>query len=363
MVYLISPKRLIDPSFLAGDWSNGKEDLLMSLFFTVTISPFWLLFTKWLYVAMASRILLWSLILIALIKLAKTLNVGFRYFLFAVFMFVFVDQSISSGEWIFGGAEQKVWAYFFFFLSLSELLNKRYFRAGLNSGLAISSHVIVGGYSLVAIGVAMVFCLKKNYMGKLFKFFGPVILFGAPILFFALQYLGNGSSVHGNLDGGLGATAINVFFRNPHHLDPNAFDRIGILLLLAMGFFTLMAILKGKPWQPYRKELAIVFIVPWFFFAIGILARIVGAIWVLKFYPFRFADTLTSLLFWILVPSFVLNEAPNYFRKRLPDPYFFNRCCLAAMSVIIFRGTLAIAVPCMVSRIHASVQEWSQFLN
>lgn len=85
----------------------------------------------------------------ALMRLFGILKPPLGFVLLGLFVFV-NHQSIMAGEWMVGGLEAKSFAWSFSLLSLSFFLEHRYSLFWLFSGLAVSSHVLVGGYGIVA---------------------------------------------------------------------------------------------------------------------------------------------------------------------------------------------------------------------
>ncbi len=64
------------------------------------------------------------------------------------------ERCHMAGEWIIGGVEAKGFAYVFVFLGLESLVRNRWNRALVLFGIASTFHVLVGGWSAVAAGIA-----------------------------------------------------------------------------------------------------------------------------------------------------------------------------------------------------------------
>lgn len=69
-----------------------------------------------------------------------------------------VERAAMAGEWIVGGVEAKCLAYSLVVLGLESLVRQRWNYALALMGLATSFHVLVGGWSLVALGAAWLSC-------------------------------------------------------------------------------------------------------------------------------------------------------------------------------------------------------------
>ena len=64
------------------------------------------------------------------------------------------DRCHMAGEWVVGGVEAKDFAYVFVFLGLEAIVRNRWNRGLLLFGAAAAFHVVVGGWAVVAAGVA-----------------------------------------------------------------------------------------------------------------------------------------------------------------------------------------------------------------
>ena len=69
-----------------------------------------------------------------------------------------------AGEWVVGGFEAKPFAYAAALLAVSEFLRSRYLPAGLWLGASITLHVLVGGWTLVALALATL--LERSLRGE-----------------------------------------------------------------------------------------------------------------------------------------------------------------------------------------------------
>ena len=65
-----------------------------------------------------------------------------------------VDNLHMAGEWLIGGIEAKGFAFVFLFLALGDLVQCQWNRVWIFLGCAASFHVLVGGWGVVAAGVA-----------------------------------------------------------------------------------------------------------------------------------------------------------------------------------------------------------------
>ena len=76
----------------------------------------------------------------------------------------FLVKFQMAGEWILGGIEGKVFSYVFVFLGLDALARNRWNRMWLLFGLAAAYHPIVGGWAVVAGGIAWLLQRRSDRM-------------------------------------------------------------------------------------------------------------------------------------------------------------------------------------------------------
>ncbi len=144
----------------------------------------------------------------------------------------------AAGEWIIGGVEAKGFAFVLVFLGLEQLVRGRWSVVWMLFGGAAALHVLVGGWSVVAAGVAWLWAGRER----------PSLLAMLPALGagFALSLLGllPVLLLNWGVDPAITreANLIYVFERLPHHLVVNQFDHLLIARHVALiGCFIGMA--------------------------------------------------------------------------------------------------------------------------
>ena len=321
-VYLLKSKHLALNGFLE---PNGRAPWFnLSFMFNILLSPFWWLTQEPLKVALAARAIIWLPVVYSIARLARQRRVPPLFFIGGFFFWLIGErQSLGAAEWILVSVEGKVCAYGFAFAALTDLMCNRVKRAAFFAGAAVLFHILVGGWFLVGLGIAMLAERRRFRFSQLvtFVFISGVII--TPMIVPALKYgsptppaaksatIANSATEN--------ATATNsatdhfdadrkvVKFRNPHHLDPDtvlsnevvlraAFMTIGLL-----GFFCMTQRGRGA-------RLLIAFTC--FLTSLWIIAFIAGKMqwyWLLKFYLFRVGDTVLPLLFWLCVPAWAFN--------------------------------------------------------
>lgn len=300
-IYSIHPLKMLDPEYLENDPFMGGISYF-NIIFSVACLPFYALFDH-LIAVMIIRVIIWSFQIWALSKLTKTLGLKWWAFIFFIIIWLNVPTRLA-GEWVIRSAESKPVAYGFIFLSINALLNDELKKSGIFSGIAVSFHVLAGGWSAVALFITVVL---NNYKNREIK---EIICFGINLLIFSLPGLlpavygligfqgsseisGTASLINQNVD------KICVTFANPFHLDPAYFiqgvEAIKVIFLFTVPIFLYKKFLKKEKSRAINTFLIILIVT----FIIGIIARKLEIYKYLKYYPFRVADGLLPLNLWI----------------------------------------------------------------
>lgn len=201
-----------------------------------------------------------------------------------------------AGEWVLGGFEAKPIAYGCVWFALADSLADRPWRCGLWLGAATAMHVLVGGWSLVALMIAELLRGRPlPSMRDTLKVLLPVIILGAISAVPALL-LDRGMPREQTAE----AHRIYVFERLSHHLLPDAFPlhfQLRHLALAAAWIVTCLLVRPSSAQQAVRRFVAGVVAIS----VLGILVRLVTldhptlAANVLRFYWFRLSDALLPL--------------------------------------------------------------------
>lgn len=106
--------------------------------------------------AWAGRIAVWLALAYGWSQLAAQLLPGAWSRLWSAWAFLALSAAVSfSGEWVVGGVEAKGFAYACVFVALAAACARNWRRAGVFGGLAVSFHPVVGGWALLASGIAL----------------------------------------------------------------------------------------------------------------------------------------------------------------------------------------------------------------
>jgi hypothetical protein len=350
---LIAARRIFEPAFLSSDWlqSAPGEDVLYEAF-SALVAPLWLLLKDAILVVLVGRLLIWALLLYALLRLARALEVESYALAIGLAAWVFFNQSLGAGEWIFGGIEGKCVGYALLFLAMESALQKRLLPSALYSGLAIWFHVLVGGWGALALGGSLLACHRNYGLRRALQFCAITAAFLLPLVALFLR-----STDHPSVPGSSAeANRLIVLFRNPHHLDPlyfHGYAEFSVACVLAgLTVFAMYKLISRDKAALVSCFLAILLAQ----FAAGLLARRLELFWFLKSYPFRLADVLIGLLFAVTVPMLALWLV----RRGLAARYH-----VLAWGVLLVAAVLPMAKSASAGGQHlqAFAQSWSLYVR
>lgn len=235
--YLTKARHYWDPSWVPHDFFLNSKDS-HEVFY---LSLGWL--TKGLSLeafAWTGRVLTWSLLAVAFYRLCDALRVGGGYAPLAAALLLALNSRVGlAGEWIVGGFEAKGLAYVAVLCGLERWIRGRWNQALIAVGVATAWHVLVGGWSAIALGFAWLTLgngrppLRSLWPGLLVS-----ALLALPALLLALGL--NGGESAAIIDR---ANRIYVFGRLPHHLLPSHF---GGQALLQTGLLWIVWWLLGR---------------------------------------------------------------------------------------------------------------------
>jgi hypothetical protein len=306
-------RQAIDPTWIPGDWylnnPQGYQWLFQQLAGRAVLAlgfPVGSLLVRLLGYAFWS----WGLAGLACRLQLPLVGAALAALLFGL------GQSAAADEWMVGGAEPKTFAYAAVLLAYVAWTERRWWASGVWSGLACSFHILVGGYGVMALVALTAWVwvdrgLPLPREGTLRWCLG----WGLAALPVVLPLLEQFRSHHGVAapQGTPPVTWIYVFLRNPHHLVPTSWSGqdwlhavVFVLLFGLLAWWVQVAPAAGAELTSQRRDL-----VRWML--VAALPALVGLVFgvldrqglLLRYYPFRFADSLLMLVVWLLLVSWV----------------------------------------------------------
>ncbi|MEX1041440.1 MAG: DUF6798 domain-containing protein [Pirellulaceae bacterium] len=232
--YLTKAKHYWNPDFGPGDHFLSSSDAHLTFYWSLG----WL--TQWLSLsatAWVGRIVCWGMLAASWQRLSYLLLPrAWLSLLTAGVTFAGIDYGHMAGEWLIGGVEAKGFAYPFLFWGLAAALSGRWNWAWILLGIASGLHVLVGGWGVVALGIAWV--LQGPTRPALVPMLPGLVLGGmislAGLVPAIMMNQGQPPDVT------LRASYIYVFERLPHHLVVHRFDfgfkvRFAVLVIAWLG--------------------------------------------------------------------------------------------------------------------------------
>ncbi len=365
---LVMGRRLLDSSFLATDPAVAGDawGFHLSLLYSSIVGALWVLLGKGLAVAMVGRVLVWLFVLVALARLIRTLGLSPLATALALLAWLVVGQSAGADEWIFGSLEGKCFAYGCLFLSMEALLRGRPVAGGFFAALATWFHVLVGGWGSMVLVAVMLWRRRDFAWRTVVHFSATAAVLASPQLAIAVSYaLGGAAPGASNLD----VNGIVVFFRTPHHMDPAMFLKLSNAVLIVVQAMAVLVLIgravSARDARFLRSVLAFVLLL----FGAGLVARWAGVVWFLKYYPFRLADVLVPLLFWLTTFGYLVRVVATG-PIRFPIALFRNwrllrsRWPAAALLVTLAVGLYQVHEVYWIRRWELSTvhRQWRQFL-
>jgi hypothetical protein len=319
--YLGKAKHYWDPNWAAGDFFFESADTHLVFY----VACGWT--TRWLSLpvcAWLGRLLTWLLLAATWQRLCQVVvgKPGWAVLSGGLFLALNVGCHLA-GEWVVGGFEAKGLAYALVFAALAALVCEQWNTAFLLLGVASAYHVLVGGWSAIALCLCWLMVPDAPRLPQLW----PGVLGGA---FLALPGVLPALALNWGVDPQIVAEAneLYVFRRLPHHLVPEAFRWPFLARFLIMLFFWL--VLAGRQARHPRLRKIRAFVIA----ALAIsLAGILLALattnapqWkaaLLRYYWFRLADVMTPLGIGLSAAVSLAGESqasnphPSQFRWRL----------------------------------------------
>jgi len=247
------------------------------------------------YAALVGRLLVYLFLAFAFNVFFRSIQLRLSLRLLVLLAFI-PSQSLVASEWIIDEAETKSVAYAFVLLSLSGFLCKRYRVAFGCAGAAISFHILVGSYAIWCAGGAILLNLRtyRPEWLTMIRQSWPFFLTGAFGFVVAAEHLIPLATTDLHR-----AWEIYVQYRVAHHVLPSAWERNWLFPLSAATAVFVLSYWFCRERTP--RLLAAYGLASVTLFAAGLLFYFLGHITMLRFYWFRFPDTMVPLISFTLI--------------------------------------------------------------
>ena len=243
--------------------------------------------------AIIGRLIVHTLFASAALVFLRTFRIRFAIGLLFLLLFL-NNQSLVALERMTGGFEAKTVAWPFVLLSIAALARRRWPAAFAAAGIALSFHVLVGLYALAcAAGAVLLTRGTQLPRWRELRHVWVFCLTGAWGLYAVLQHLVGGE---GAGDGWM----IYVAFRVPHHVLPDAWMGGLWIAKLIVGSALVGAVYLRITSQRMRF-LAAYALCSVGLFGIGLLFSVLDKTDLLRFYWFRFPDSILPFVSLMIV--------------------------------------------------------------
>jgi len=321
--YLGKARHYWDPTFCAGD-AFFESAHTHQVFYALL--GWWTLYLPLPAVAWIGRLLTWALMAVGWQRLSWRLVPRAWWSVFsAALMIALQERCQVAGEWLVGGFEAKGIAYALVFFGLEAAMAGKWRAVWLWLGAASAWHVLVGGWSVIAMFWAWWLEHREGRAPCIRALIAPLVLgavMSMPALIPAFEL-----TLDAPPDVVVEANQVYVFERLPHHLDPAKFPPRGVailgLLLLATGVMS-----RATPASTATRTLwrfvftsAVIWATGWLI-AWTFESSPATAAGLLKYYWFRLAD--------VAIPVGASLAAMTYLNHALRTAPGWSRAWLTA---------------------------------
>lgn len=241
--YLAKAKHYWDPSWCRGDMFLESRDAHGVFYWTFG----WVTrFVSLTAAAWVGRVLTWLLLAWAWQRLSVSVApLRLMSVLTGGLMLLFISRFHMAGEWIVGGVEAKGFSYVLVLLALESVVRQRWRLAFVLAGGATAFHVLVGGWTGLAIGGAWLLCGRQQV--SLVRL-APAVVAAAALAAIGIVpalALSRGADPATLTE----ANRIYVFDRLSHHL---VFHRFGAAAIARQA--VLLAVWSVLAWWTFRQD-------------------------------------------------------------------------------------------------------------
>lgn len=326
-----------DPTWISEDWYYNLPAGYRILFITIfgNMAAVW----GFLLTSIVGRFFVFTFLASSLVFLARTLGLKLISLLVAMTIFSFSadDQGLIAEEWLIRALEPKAIAYSFVLLGMTYMLRENYRLMAFFLGLAISFHVLVGGWATLSV---MLWFLLSSRNG----FTQPQRLTAVVIIYLIAASFAIPPIIRQlflvTSDPTFSASYIYVHLRTPHHLNPLSWSLeqwIQPIIYLIFFAITIRRLWNRKNSIQFSLGIfALCTMVPFIF---GILI----APWdtegkILQYYPFRFGDVMFPLITCLL---FIYSLQAKFLESKLTQKGFILSSLMILTVTVVIQGNEA----------------------
>lgn len=289
-IYLLRLVKTYNSDFLLNDALFGipaNEHWLFNHLFGVFTLLFSIEIIGW-----GGRILCWTLLLYALMRLARHWEVSLWMITVSIILWLAQGQSIVGKEWIIGSFEAKCVAYICLLFALDGFSRDKLIYPAILLGLTFSFHPVVGMWANLAVGLALL--TSRWDLRKIVKVAAISLVFALPGL---VPFL-SGEAIKTSVED----WKFIELARFPHIFDPFSWSKSSILLVYVQLLFCLI-LSRGKSGESRLRFLSGFLAALGLFFTAGFVLRGFDQYELLRFMPMRLFPVFVSLFFFLSIAN------------------------------------------------------------
>lgn len=290
LIYLTTLLRHWNEGLLANDWllsrAHPEHFLFNSIFGSLA------LVVPVAVIAWVGRIVCWTWTVLVLVQLGRRVELSEMATSVVIALWVIYGQAVLAGEVVLGGFEAKSVAYVFMFHAMIMFCDGRPRAAAACLGGAFSFHPVIGMWSALAAGLALV--TNRVSMRGIAEVVAITFAFSLPGLIPLAVATGTPSA------GAVADARWLALVHMPFHLDPMSWANSDMVVAaLAVAFCVVHA--RTTLNVPHFRFLLAFECALCLFFVVGIGWRLAGVYSLLGLMPFRLFGVLVPLFFFLHV--------------------------------------------------------------
>jgi small basic protein len=323
-----------DPTWIPEDWYYNLPAGYRTPFITIfgNMAAIW----GFLMTSIVGRFFVFTLLASSLVFLGRTLGLKLTSLLVAMTIFLFSsnDQGLIAEEWLIRALEPKAIAYSLILFGITFMLRENYRLMALFLGLAISFHVLVGGWAALTV-LLWFLCCRRDIFSQFYRLTAIVIIYFIAASFAIPPIIRQLFSV--TSDPAFSASYIYVHLRTPHHLNPLSWSlEQWIQPIIYFLFFALTIYLLWNRKNSVQFSLGMFALCAMIPFTLGILI----APWdaegkILQYYPFRFGDVMFPLITCLL---FIYSLQAKFLAAKLTEKGFLLSSLMIVTITVVIQG-------------------------